>query len=326
MKITFLEVLKWSDDQCREFLEASRWPDGPVCPKCGAQDPYRIERRSKTKNVVKKLYRCKACRKDYTATVGSIFEDSKIPLQKWFAGIFLMCASKKGMSAHQLYRQLDLGSYRSAWFMCHRIREAMKDKTFSKLIGTVEADETYVGGKLRGHMKHRSERNLRADGNPRAASLKEAYDRKTPVFGIKERGGRVRTQVIPRVSQDAVQRAIWENVDRHNANLITDEHPVYHHMSKMLPHGIIRHRSEYVRGDVHTQGIESYWAILKRGLYGTFHHVDAGYLGCYLNEFEFRFNRREVTDAERFASLMGQTSGRRVTWFCRTEQPENPYA
>jgi transposase-like protein len=323
--VSFLSILKWSDDKCREYLEAQRWPDGPVCPKCGTQNPYRIERRSKTKNNVTKLYRCRECRKDYTATVGSIFEDSKIPLQKWFAAIYLMAASKKGMSAHQLHRQLEI-TYKSAWFMCHRIREAMKDKSFEPLRGVIEADETYVGGKLRGHAKHRAAQNVAATGNPRAASLKEAYARKTPVFGIVERGGRVRTQVIPQVSQRAVERAIWENVDRHNARMFTDEHPVYHHLSKMLPHGIIRHKSEYVRGEIHTQGIESYWAILKRGLYGTFHHVDAAYLSMYLPEFEYRYNRRTISDAERFASLISQTSGRRVTWFCRTKQPENPFA
>jgi transposase-like protein len=322
--VSFRSILQWTDEQCREFLEASRWPDGLVCPKCGEGNPYRIERRSKSKNLVKKLYRCRACRKDYTATVGSIFEDSKIPLHKWFAGIYLMASSKKGMSAHQLHRLLwdddHPGAYRSAWFMCHRIREAMKSKDFTRLTGTIEADETYVGGKPRGHAAHRKSADLRS------TSHIEAYKRKTPVFGIKERGGRVRTQVIPHVSQDAVERAVWSNADRANSRLMTDEHPVYHQMSRMLPHGIIRHKSEYVRGEVHTQGIESYWAILKRGLYGTFHHVDAGYLGCYLNEFEFRFNRREVSNAQRFAALVSQVNGRRLTWYCETEQPENPYA
>jgi transposase-like protein len=318
-KITFLSVLQWTDDQCREFLEAGRWPDGPVCPKCGAENPYRIERRSKTKNVVKSLYRCRACRKDYTATVGSIFEDSKIPLQKWFAAIYLMASSKKGMSAHQLHRQLEI-TYKSAWFMCHRIREAMKSKDFTPLKGIVEADETYVGGKPRGHRMHR------IGSSTMSEAITAAWAKKTPVFGIKERGGRVRTQVIPKVSQDNVERAIFHGVDRQNTRLMTDEHAVYFHLNKMLPHDVIRHNSEYVRGEIHTQGIESYWAILKRGLYGTFHHVDAGYLGCYLNEFEFRFNSREITDAERFVSLVGQVSGRRLTWFCETEQPQNPYA
>lgn len=140
---SFLEVVKWSDERCREELEASRWPNGPICPKCGVDNPYRIERRSRTKNIVSKLYRCRACRKDYTATVGTIFEDSHIPLSKWFAAIYLMAASKKGMSAHQLHRQLDI-TYKSAWFMCHRIREAMRSKEFAPLMGVIEADESPV--------------------------------------------------------------------------------------------------------------------------------------------------------------------------------------
>lgn len=168
-KITFLSVLKWTDNECRAFLEAGRWPNGPVCPKCGAENPYRIERRSKTKNAVKSLYRCRDCRKDYTATVGTIFEDSKIPLQKWFAAIYLMASSKKGISAHQIHRQLEI-TYKSAWFMCHRIREAMKSKDFTPLKGVVEADETYVGGKPRGHWQHRRDAALRTAterGSPR---------------------------------------------------------------------------------------------------------------------------------------------------------------
>lgn len=331
-KISFLSVLEWSDDQCREFLEAGRWPNGPVCPKCGADNPYRIERRSKSKNIVKSLYRCRACRKDYTATVGTIFEDSKIPLQKWFAAIYLMASSKKGMSAHQIHRQLDI-TYRSAWFMCHRIREAMKSKDFTPLNGVVEADETYVGGKPRGHSEHRkakAAKELRAHGilatNNRGGRTVESYDRKTPVFGMVERGGRVRSMPIPHPDKSKVRKALADNIDFDNAALMTDESPLYHGIGNHLPHGMIRHKSEYVRGAVHTQGIEGYWAILKRGLYGTFHHVDAEYLGCYLSEFDFRYNQRKVTDAERFEALVSQVNGRRVTWFCETEQPENPYA
>ena len=317
-KITFLSVLEWSDDQCREFLEGSRWPDGPVCPKCGKDNPYRIERRSKTKNVVKSLYRCRACRKDYTATVGTIFEDSKIPLQKWFATIYLMASSKKGMSAHQIHRQLEVG-YRSAWFMCHRIREAMKSKDFTPLKGVVEADETYIGGKPRGHRTNAT--------STMSQRIKEAWAKKEPVFGILERGGRVRSMHMPKPTRRKVQETLTSHIDLDRSALITDEHMYYYGIGKHLPHGVIRHKSEYVRdGGIHTQGIESYWAIIKRGLYGTFHHVDAGYLGCYLNEFDFRYNRRKISDAERFVSLVSQVNGRRVTWFCETEQPENPYA
>ncbi len=319
-QVSFISILQWSEDQCREFLARKRWPDGPRCPKCGEPDPYTITRKSRTKNHVSSLYRCKACKKQFTATVGTIFEDSKIPLNKWFAAIYLMCSSKKGVSAHQIHRTLGV-TYKSAWFLCHRIREAMGDNDGSLFTGVVEADETYVGGKPRGHAAHRPDQTM-------SERIKAGFRKKTPVFGILERGGRVRTmatQKNTRLTQKQVQQALRTNIDLERAALITDEHPYYFGINRHLPHGVIRHKSEYVRGPIHTQGIESYWAILKRGLYGTFHHVDAGYLGQYLNEFEFRFNRRKISDAERFAALMGQTNGR-LLWFCQTAQPENPFA
>jgi transposase-like protein len=315
--VTFLSILKWTDEQCRDYLEAERWPNGPICPKCGSADYWTINRKSATKHLVKKLYRCKSCKKQYTATVGTVFEDSKIPLSKWFAAIYLMCASKKGVSAHQIHRSVEV-TYKSAWFMCHRIREMMREHNPTLLSGIVEADETYVGGKPRGHRSQRV-------GRPMSEAIKEAWAKKTAVFGMLERGGRVRTMVIPKLTQKGVQTTLKGNIDLGNAKLMTDEHGLYFGISRHLPHGVIRHKSEYVRGGVHTQGIESYWAILKRGLYGTFHHVDAGYLGQYLNEFEYRYNARTISDAERFSALMAQTQGR-VLWFCQTPQPENPFA
>lgn len=147
-EVTFHEVMRWSDEECRDYLEAMRWPDGPTCPKCGGENPYVINRKSETKNTVRRLYRCRSCKKQFTPTVGTIFEDSHIPLHKWFAAIYLMCASKKGISAHQLHRQLTI-TYKSAWFMCHRIRAAMQEKGFSLLTGTVEADETYIHRRTR---------------------------------------------------------------------------------------------------------------------------------------------------------------------------------
>jgi hypothetical protein len=322
--VTFLNILRWTDEQCREYLESRRWPNGPICPKCGAGDPYRIQRKSATKNVVAKLYRCKnkECKKQYTATVGTIFEDSKVPLSKWFAAIYLMCASKKGVSAHQIHRELDV-TYKTAWFICHRVRESMRDQNPTLLSGIVEADETYVGGKPRGHAQHR------ANSLNMSQRIKAAFDNKTQVFGMVERGGRVRTMSLggkgKRITQKQIQTELKANIDLANAKLMTDEHDYYFGIERHLPHGVIRHKSEYVRGPIHTQSIESYWAILKRGLYGTFHHVDAGYLGQYLNEFEYRYNARTISDAERFSALMAQTQGR-VLWFCQTPQPENPFA
>lgn len=317
-QLSFRQILNWSDEECRGYLEQMRWPDGPHCPKCGAPEPWKVTRKSRTKNVARSLYCCRVCKRQFTATVGTIFEDSKLPLSKWLAAIYLMSSSKKGISAHQLHRTLEI-TYRSAWFMAHRIREAMTDKVRPLLTGTVEADESYIGGKPRGHYAQRGKALTMSE------RIKIAFEKKTPVLGILERGGMVRTLAMPNINKRDVQRVLQENIDLKRARLMTDEHPLYGGISRKLPHNMIRHLSEYVRGEIHTQGIENYWSILKRGVYGVFHHVDAGYLPCYLNEFEFRFNRRKVTDQERFAALMRQVRGR-VLWYCRTPQPENPYA
>ncbi len=325
-KITFHNVMQWTDEECRQFLAQQRWPNGPVCPKCGHAKVYLITRTSKTKNAVQHLYKCGKCRRQFTATVGTIFEDSKIPLSKWFAAIYLMCASKKGISAHQLHRQLEI-TYKSAWFMCHRIREAMKGKGQIILLqGTVEADETYVGGKQRGHKIWREriqdEINMGLRERPPHPRME-----KEVVFGIKERDGNARTLHIKdkQVTAKRMQAIIKENVDVANTHLMTDTNPAYRLIKNVLPHDMICHDREYVNGDIHTQGIENYWSILKRGLYGVFQHVDAEYLEQYLNEFEYRFNRRKITDAERFIALLSQPQGR-LLWYCQTPQPENPHA
>jgi hypothetical protein len=193
--------------------------------------------------------------------------------------------------------------------MCHRIRWAMTDKSPDRLNGTLEADETYIGGKPRGH------RNARVHKHPNmSARIKAAWQSKTPVFGVIERGGRVRAAVMPKVSQENVERAMWRAVDRGASRLMTDEHAVYLNISKMLPHEVIRHDSAYVRGEIHTQNIESFWAVLKRGLIGTYHHVDAGYLAQYVNEYEFRHNLRHVSDEARFDAFLKNVGGR-VDWY-----------
>jgi hypothetical protein len=232
--------------------------------------------------------------------------------------MYRMCSSKKSVSARQIEREYGL-SHRAAWFMCHRIRFMMTDKYPARLKGTLEADETYIGGKPRGHAKHRAAKYNMSE------RISIAKNSKTPVVGVIERGGRVRAAVMPKVSQDNVERALWNAVDRDNARLMTDGADLYFHMSKMLPHEVIRHDSEYVRGEVHTQNIESFWAILKRGLVGTYHHVDAGYLAQYVNEYEFRHNTRQISDAERFRALASQTEGR-VTWYLgkQTSEPMRP--
>lgn len=307
-----------TEAEARKLFESMRWPNGIVCPlpNCGGSEVYRIAvKPSIRKSGIRKdkeigpreLFKCKACRRQFSVTKGTIFEDSHIPLRYWLIVMYRMCSSKKSVSARQIEREFGL-SHRAAWFMCHRIRWAMTDKNPRTLKGTVEADETYIGGKLRGHRKHRPQGNTMAD------SMTAAWAKRTPVFGIVERGGNVRAMVMPKTSQAAVENAIFHAVERNKTRLMTDAYSLYNNMAKMLPHDVIRHESEYVRGEVHTQSIESFWAILKRGLIGTYHHVDAGYLAQYVNEYEFRYNTRKVTDAERFRLLASQTSGR-VDWY-----------
>ena len=307
---SYLEVLRWSDAECRAYLEAQRWPTGPACPKCGNIGAWTITRRSKTKNKVSQFYCCKACKRQFTATVGTIFEDSKIPLSKWFAAIYLMCESKKGVSAHQLHRQLGI-QYRSAWYMCHRIREAMREKGPRPILtGAIEADETYVGGKVRGAPMARSRRKARKG---QAYALGD----KVIVFGLLQRGGEARTIVIPNVKHATARGRLARHIDFSKAKLYTDGHPAYRGIRHFLPHAYVDHEREYVKRDapeVHTQGIDGYWSILKRGLTGVFHHVGPAYLPQYLHEFEYRFNRRQITDAERFQALLGQVTGR-LEWY-----------
>ncbi len=326
--LTFHDVMRWSDEQCRRYLEMMRWGDNPTCPKCGAEEPYRITRKSRTKNHVSHLFKCRECKRQFSTTVGTIFEDSKIPLHKWFAAIYLMCASKKSISAHQLHRSLNV-TYKSAWFMCHRIRNAMSETDNIPFSGIVEVDETYVGSKSkRGHKVWHERIKDEEEMGLRPKTKRAPLDGKTPVFGMLERDGRVKSQVVDAPRADTLRPIIMDKVDAANTTLISDRHPAYRNMKRELPHETVNHELEYVRRDnpiIHTQNIENYWSIFKRGIVGTFHHIGEGYLPMYLNEFDFRANRRKISDGERFASLMAQTQGR-LLWYCRTPQPENPCA
>ena len=282
------------------------------------RDHYVINRQSASRNKVRRLYCCKGCRRQYTVTVGTVFQSSKIPLSKWFAAIFLMTSSKKGVSSHQLYRMLDLGSYRSAWYMTHRIRTAMQDKgLLTKLAGVVEADETYISRRRRrGHPIRHERIQDEIELGLRPKKKPPPYQTKPTIFGMVERGGRVRTMVVPSTTGKTLRPIICETVDLDNATLITDSHPAYRLLKSVVEHHTINHELEYVRGSVHTQTIEGYWSILKRGLYGVYQHVSKRYLSQYLMEFEYRYNRREMSDPERFAEVLTQTDGP-LGWFGR---------
>ncbi|HBK92602.1 MAG TPA: IS1595 family transposase [Parvularcula sp.] len=289
--------------KAREHLEALRWPDGAYCPRCGQTE------------TVKKLggkaadlgqYNCRDCRKKFTVTVGTVFERSHIPLTTWLLAFHLMTASKKGMSAHQLHRMLGV-TYKTAWFMAHRICEAMKPGTDEAKGGlggadkAVEADETYVGGKA----KNRAFR---------------APAKKAAVLSLVEREGRVRSFHVANVTAKTLKPILYTQIDRASA-LMTDEALVYENLGKQFAlHGTVNHSAdEYARlgGYFHTNTVENYFSILKRGITGTYHHVSQAHLKRYLAEFDFRHNERSalgVSDTERAEKAIKGASGKRLTY------------
>jgi len=291
-----------TEEAARDYFEKLRWPDGAVCPHCGNAVQKRIYK--KTANAEKKvragLYRCADCREDFTVTVGTVMEDSHIPLNKWLIGFYMMCASKTQVSALQLQRQLEIGSYRSAWFMCHRIRFALQDiMPTDRLVGTVEADETYIGGVKRGMGR-------RYTGN------------KTAVVSLVERGGRVRSQVVHKVTGDALGQLLKRHVAE-SAHLNTDESPLYKKSGKTFAsHDTVNHsEEEYARRDVSgrlatTNTAEGFFGNTKRSLDGTHHHVSAKHLPLYLAEMDYKYNTREETDGARTARGIPKIVGKRL--------------
>ena len=293
-------------EAARKHFEAIRWPNGVYCPFCGGFD--RVAPLG-GKSMGPGWYHCKDCRKKFTAAVGTIYERSHIPMTKWLLATHLMCASKKGVSAHQLHRMLGL-PYKTAWFMAHRIREGMRDLNPTGQLGgngkAVEADETFIGGKEKN--KHRKKRNA---GNIGGTG-------KEIVFALVEREGRVRSQHVPEVNAATLRPILVAQIN-HDSFLVTDDAGQYRHMHKDFPtHQTVNHGiGEYVRGEAHTNTIEGYFSILKRGITGTYHHVSQQHLKRYLAEFDFRYNERsalEVTDAERATRAIKGVVGKRITY------------
>jgi transposase-like protein len=296
------------DEAARLVFEAIQWPDGATCPHCGL-----IETVAPLggKSMGPGWYWCSQCREKFTVRVGSVMERSHIPMHKWLLAFRLLNASKKGMSAHQLHRMLGV-AYRTAWFMAHRIREAMKREPLVGLLhGTVEVDETYVGGKPR----------------PEAGAPKAKRGRgtkKTPVVALVERNGRVRARKIDRVDGVTLKGAIRENVDR-KARIMTDEWSAYRGIGSEFAggHQTVNHGiGEYARGDVFTNTAESFFALLKRGVVGSFHHISKQHLDRYCDEFSFRWDYRSTTDSDRTAIALRQTKGKRLT-YRRPDQPQD---
>ena len=301
------------EDKAREFMEKLRWPDGPVCPHCGlVGEAYKLEPKPSLKNthVRKGVWKCGGCREQFTVTVGTIFEDSHIPLSKWLLAYHLLCASKKGMSAHQLHRMLKV-TYRSAWFMAHRIRYTMSQEPLSsKLQGIIEVDETYVGGKMRvGTYKPKD--NYHRRKRPSAVSNKAA------VVSVLQRGGRVQSVHMPKVTAENL-RSVVDTMVAEDAHVMTDSSTV---LKKAFlgtrTHSQVNHRAdEYVRYEdgvcITTNSIEGYFATLKRGINGVYHHVGKQHLHRYLSEFDFRYNSRKEKDGDRTLLAIKGANGKRL--------------
>jgi transposase-like protein len=292
-----------TDEAARAYWESIHWPNGPVCPHCknsGQETIYKIAA-NKEKKVREGLHQCGECGKQFTSTIGTIFEDSHIPLRKWLVAFYLNSASKKGISSLQLQRILDLGSYRTALFMQHRIRHALQESTFAKddkLSGTVEVDETYVGGKTKG--------------------TRGGYKgNKTPVVSMLERGGRVRSKVMVKVTGVKLKEFIKDHATPGTV-VNTDDNFGYRGLNAHgFEHQVIKHSvKEYVRKEgnrvVTTNGIEGYFSLLKRGVVGTFHKVSEQHLPLYLAEFDHRHNTRTLTDGERTVIALQKTVGKRL--------------
>lgn len=292
------------EDAARELLEEMRWgKDGAVCPHCGGTEPYKITPKPGSKTR-KGLYKCRACRKQFTVTVKTVFEDSHIPISKWLLAIHLLASSKKGISAHQLHRNLGI-SYKGAWFMAHRLRWAMSNGGVTAMLGgTVEIDETYVGGRQRGGKKGRPGRN----------------SNKTPVVALVERGsGRVVAKPVYRVTADNLGKMIDEHV-RHDATMMTDDFVAYKAIAEDSgrKHRTVNHSAdEWVNKDdrtLHSNTVEGFFSLLKRGINGTFHHVSREHLGRYCDEFAFRYERRKMSDGARAAQVVLGAEGKRLTY------------
>ncbi|MFZ0890623.1 MAG: IS1595 family transposase [Candidatus Binataceae bacterium] len=285
MTLSEFEALFPNEGACWTYLLERRWPNGPCCPRCGNDHVYESKARPWH-------WQCKKCGADnrspyrFSLKTGTIFEETKKPLRTWFQVLHLMVTSKKGISAHQIYRLIGSATYETAWYMCMRLRAAMHDPDFKKLMGIVEIDEAFVGGKEKNkHWDKRDPHNTAGKG-------------KAVVIGAIARKGNVVCKVIEKADRARMMGFVRRVVDKEKVELIaTDEHKGYDTIGDSMRHEVIKHsEGVYVRGVVHTNNIESFWALLKRGVIGTYHHVSEKYLPLYLAEFQFRFNNRREAD------------------------------
>lgn len=293
---TLLEAIRYftDADNCLNFMIMLRWPDGVQCPACDSKQANFIKTR--------RLWICKDCKKNFTVKKGTIMEDSPIGLDKWLTAIWMIANDKNGISSYEIHRGLGI-TQKSAWFLLHRIRLAMQQGTLEKLSGTVEADETFIGGKARNMHKSKRDEKIKGRG-PTGKAI---------VMGILERAGEVRTKVVANRDSETLQSEIREHVE-FGAEVFTDALPSYVGLQPDYVHQVVNHALEYVRGHVHTNGIENFWSLVKRCISGTYVSVMPFHLFRYLDEESFRFNNRKDNDAGRFLKACSSMTGHRLTY------------
>jgi transposase-like protein len=288
---TLLEAIKYfaDRDNALAFMVQIHWPEGITCPWCESTEHSFL--------ATRRVWKCKECRKQFSAKAGTIFEDSPIGLDKWFPALWMVVNMKNGISSYEMGKALGV-TQKTAWFMNHRIRKAMQTGTFRKLSGTVEADETVIGGASK--FRHFGKR-------------KAGYEGKVIVMGMLERGGEVRTKVIGNPQTATIQREVRRHVEA-GSELMTDAYTAYPGLNGEYIHAFVNHTETYVRGRVHTNGIENFWSLLKRSIKGTYVSVEPFHLFRYLDEQSFRFNTRKATDADRFIQASLAITGKRLTF------------
>ena len=283
-------------DNCRDYLVARRWPDGVTCPTCGRNDASYLANQKK--------WQCKSAHKQrqFSAKTGTIFEDSPLGLDKWLTAVWLITNAKNGISSYEVHRAIGV-TQKTAWFMLQRIRLAMQSGSFlRKMSGHVEVDEAFIGGKAR--FMHKSKR---------ARVGNTGFVGKVAVMGLLERHGEVRCQIVPNTKRKSLENIIQQNIET-GTNVYSDNLPSYRNLNDEYVHAVIDHAERYVDGQVHTNGIENFWSLLKRSIKGTYVSVEPFHLFRYLDEQTFRFNGRHGNDGERFQKAMEQISGKRLTF------------
>jgi transposase-like protein len=310
---TLLKAIQYFTDEqvCIDAVASMRWPNGPECPHCHAKEPYYL--------ATQKRWKCRSCRKQFSVKAGTIFEDSPISLCKWLPALWMLVNDKNGVSSYELHRSLGV-SQKTAWFMLHRLRLVMKHRDLAFKLGgndagPVEVDETFVGGRVQN--MHKSKRIKLQQ--IRGQQLETTHLNKTIVMGMLDRDLRqVRAKVIPNVKRETLQSEVLKEI-KYGSKVFTDEHVGYDNLRDKYVHEVVTHTDEYVRGQVHTNGIENFWSLLKRTLRGTYVAVEPFHLERYVDEQIFRFNNRStkdnpLNDSDRFIAALAQVANRRLTF------------